>query len=221
MNGPRDPDRPAGPEEILRGALGSGIDPLPALARFRVAQERFHADYAATHPVSCRRGCAACCSQMVFDVKPVEVEDLGRHLRRTGRAEETLAALRLRRDRYDRVRRDHPREPGESDDDWIERVARAFWGVGHPCVFLDEDGACSIHEHRPQSCRRFLVHGPADLCRPQTASDEQRQARMVEPGVEDEVDVLLQLLGLRVPFDPEEDRLDHALVRWLEHRSVD
>lgn len=44
---------------------------------------------------------------------------------------------------------------------------------------------------------------------------------MVEPGVEDEVDVLLQLLGLRVPFDPEEDRLDHALVRWLEHRSVD
>jgi Fe-S-cluster containining protein len=210
-----------GPVEILREAVRAGLDPLLALARFRAVQERFHEEYAAADPVSCTRGCSACCSQMVFDVFPVEVEDLGRHLRREGRDAEVLPRLRARRDRFDRLRLENPRRAGESDDDRTERVALAFWDEARPCVFLDDDAACSVHAHRPQSCRRFLVHGPAELCAPPTAASPERRARMVEPGEAGEVDELLAALGTRIAFDPDDDRLDHALARWLELRSRD
>ncbi|RKZ11463.1 hypothetical protein DRQ32_05895 [bacterium] len=209
------------PVRILRAAIQAGIDPLPVLARFRVAQERFHAAYARQNPVSCERGCSSCCTQMVFDLASAEVEDIGQHLRRNGRAVQLLGPLKQRRDLYDEIHREHPRETGEFIDDWIERVARAFWARSVPCVFLDGDGGCSIYEHRPQSCRRFLVHGPAEFCTADQADHPERQAKMVEPGEQDEVDELLQVLGLRIAFDPEDDRMDHALVRWLENRSAD
>jgi Fe-S-cluster containining protein len=157
---------------------------------------------------------------MVFDVAAVEIEDLGQHLRRAGRAAEVLERSLLRRDAYDRVRRDHPRRHGESDDDWIERVALAFWALDLSCVFLDASGHCSVYEHRPQSCRRFFVFGPAEFCAPAAAADPRRLARMSEPGTGEEIDDLLRRLDRRVPFDPEDDRLDHALTRWLQHRSV-
>jgi Fe-S-cluster containining protein len=209
------------PVDFLRTAVRAGLDPLLALARFRALQERFHAAYVASRSVSCTQGCSACCAQAVFDVTPVEIEDLGRHLRRTGRDAEVLPRLRARRDLQDRVRLEHPREPGESDDDRTERVALAFWREGVACAFLDGEGSCSVHEHRPQSCRRFFVHGPADLCNPADAARPERGACMVEPGEEDEVDGLLLAMSAQVAFDPEDDRLDHALVRWLEHRSAD
>lgn len=203
----------------LRRDLDAGIDPLEALAAFRAAQDAFHAAFVARDPVSCRRGCSACCAQMVFDVTPVEIEDLGRHLRTTGRDAEALERLAGRRAAFDRTRVDLPRRPGESHDDWTERVGLKFWGLGLDCAFLDAQGACSVFEHRPQSCRRFYVHGPAQLCTPADAGDPTRRSRMVEPGGEGEVDALLALASDRVGFDPEDDRLDHALLRWLENRS--
>jgi Fe-S-cluster containining protein len=209
------------PVDGLRAALGAGIEVLPALARFRSAQARYFDRFTTANPVSCRKGCSACCSQMVFDVSAVEIEDLGRHLRRDGRDKELLESLRHRRDLYDRTRREHPRHTGESDDEWTERIARAFWSLGQPCSFLDEDGACSVFEHRPQSCRRFFVHGPAEFCTAEGADNPRRQARMVEPGCDGEVDGLLELMSSRVSFDPEDDRLDHAMLRWLENRSRD
>lgn len=213
--------RPPDPVDLLRSAVAAGLEPLLALARFRALQERFHSSYAEADPVSCHRGCSACCSQLVFDVTAVEVEDLGRHLRRNGREEEVLDPLRQRRDRYDQVRLAHPRDVGESHDDWTERIALRFWSLDSPCVFLDDDGACSVFEHRPQSCRRFFVHGPAELCTPQDAAKPERRSRMVEPGPEDAIDDLLELMSRQIPFDPEDDRLDHAMVRWLENRSRD
>jgi len=44
---------------------------------------------------------------------------------------------------------------------------------------------------------------------------------MVEPGRDGEVDGLLELMSSRVDFDPEDDRLDHAMLCWLENRSQD
>jgi Fe-S-cluster containining protein len=209
------------PIDGLRAALGAGIDVLPALARFRSAQARYHAGFVAENPVSCQKGCSSCCSQMVFDVSGVEIEDLGWHLRRSGRVDELLEPLRRRRDLYDQTRLEHPRLRGESDDDWVERVARIFWSLAESCVFLDEDGACSVFDHRPQSCRRYFVHGPAELCNAGDADDTRRRARMVEPGRDGELDGLLEIMNRLVAFDPEDDRLDHAMLRWLENRSPD
>jgi Fe-S-cluster containining protein len=192
-------------------------DGLAKLSAFRVGQDRALAKWTDGRAVTCRRGCSACCSQMVFDVRPIEIEALGRWLRQQGRDGEALEALRRRRDLYDRTRRERPRRPGESHDDWTERVALAFWALGEPCVLLDSDGRCSAYELRPTSCRSFFVLGPADLCTPDGADDPRRGARLVATGGAGET--ALEALDRRSPFDPEDDRLDHALLRWLEHRS--
>ena len=108
------------PVDGLRAALGAGIEVLPALARFRSAQARYHEQFKTENPVSCQKGCSACCSQMVFDVSGVEIEDLGWHLRRSGRVDELLEPLRRRRDLYDRTRLEHPRQSAEGDDEWTQ-----------------------------------------------------------------------------------------------------
>lgn len=72
---------------------------------------------------ACRRGCSHCCHQPVA-VAPLEAEIIGEGIGIT------------------------PAKP---------RLHTSFAGYprgyDHPCRFLDEDGECSIYEHRPFSCR--------------------------------------------------------------------
>jgi Fe-S-cluster containining protein len=41
---------------------------------------------------------------------------------------------------------------------------RRFQDPGNLCVFLGDDGACRIYEHRPAICRKHLVTTPAVAC---------------------------------------------------------
>lgn len=164
----------------------------------------------------CAEGCSNCCAQAVFDVHAFEVERIGRMLRASGRAERTLAALEERLERFDTVRRAHPRDPDESEDDWIERVAIEFWKLDLPCALLDPDGSCSVHTVRPWSCRRYFSLSDPAWCRGDTAEDPRRRGLIAEPA--EDTDALLGALDRTVEFDPETDRLDLALARWLRWR---
>ena len=165
--------------------------------------------------VRCGRGCAGCCSQMVFDVHAFEVRRIGRRLRAEGRDGEVRRALGRRIEAYDRIRRDHPREAGESLEDWTERTAVEFWKLDLPCALLDEDGACTVHDLRPWSCRRAFSLSDPQLCRGRTASHPERRFLLADPV--EEIDELLGALDRTTPFDPETDRLDLALARELDH----
>ena len=115
--------------------------------------------------ISCRKGCGACCRQLV-PVSRTEgeallalVEAMPRERRKAVRtrfaaaeAAITRAGLAERGDRSDR-------EPSRSD----RELSVAYFALGVPCPFL-EDESCSIHPDRPLVCREYLVTSPAELC---------------------------------------------------------
>ena len=94
--------------------------------------------------VKCRKGCSACC-HLSIDIFPQE------------------AVLLWKWAEYIGLPIDQAR---------LERQAAATgldaWGqlppAGTRCVFLGDDGACQVYEHRPSSCRKYFVKTDPDLC---------------------------------------------------------
>lgn len=108
--------------------------------------------------ISCRKGCGACCRQLV----PISRTEAERLL-------ETVAALPAGR-RATLENRFAAAEAALAAADLKERKGRpdrelstAYFALGIPCPFL-EDESCSIHPDRPLVCREYLVTSPADLC---------------------------------------------------------
>ena len=108
--------------------------------------------------ISCRKGCGACCRQLV-PVSRTEGESL-------------LALVRaLPGERRERLReRFAAAEAAIADAGLADRAGRsdrelslAYFALGVPCPFL-EDESCSIHPDRPLVCREYLVTSPAELC---------------------------------------------------------
>lgn len=147
---------PEAREDVLAAVLRQAwaIQALPAgSARARTVHARVDAataPFAALRPealkaVRCRKGCAHCCRIRV-DVTADEAELLA-ELVRAGAAHPDPSRLALQRD-------------------WA--TPEAF--VGRPrveaeCVFLGEDGACTVYEDRPSACRALLVASDPELCR--------------------------------------------------------
>jgi Fe-S-cluster containining protein len=167
--------------------------------------------------IQCRRGCSACCSQMVFGVAPIELELLGRLLRREGRSERMIGALRERVRHFDRVRMHTDRRPGETAEEHAERIAIRFHREDLPCTLLASDGSCSIHALRPYACRRFFSLSDPSLCRGEGVQHRDYRGFMFEPLAD--FDAMLAGSSEQIPFDPGTDELDRGLLRWLENRD--
>jgi Fe-S-cluster containining protein len=120
----------------------------------------------AGHPVSCRKGCGACCRQMV-PLSIFEAEFLGQWIS-TLPAERQAALEERFRSALTRLR-----EAGildkimdqtwGADDKSFVQMAVDYFHAGVPCPFL-EDESCGIHRIRPLVCREYLVTSPAKLC---------------------------------------------------------
>ncbi|HTZ90221.1 MAG TPA: YkgJ family cysteine cluster protein [Alloacidobacterium sp.] len=120
----------------------------------------------AGHPVSCRKGCGACCRQMV-PLSIFEAEFLSNWF-------STLPAER-QAELEERFRRGLTKlkEAGVldkiMDQSWgtdeksFVQMAVDYFHAGVPCPFL-EDESCSIHPIRPLICREYLVTSPPELC---------------------------------------------------------
>ena len=108
--------------------------------------------------ISCRKGCGACCRQLVpvsrtegerllqvLDAMPAERREIVRA--RFAAAEKAIDVAGLS-DRKGRTDRD---------------LSTAYFALRIPCPFLEEE-SCSIHPERPLVCREYLVTSPAELC---------------------------------------------------------
>jgi Fe-S-cluster containining protein len=113
---------------------------------------------AAGKAISCRKGCGACCRQLVpisrtegerilQIVKAMPAERRAPLEARFAEAEKKIEAADL----TDRA--------GKSD----RELSAAYFALGIPCPFLEEE-SCSIHAERPLVCREYLVTSPAELC---------------------------------------------------------
>lgn len=114
------------------------------------------------HRVQCRKGCSACCRQLVSIT----------------REEAVLLAM-------------HVDEEGlEVDLERARRQAAVIglkgWNTLSPedrtCVFLAADGSCSVYEHRPVPCRKYFV--ASDPARCDTEHRVQQVAKVVSPHAE-------------------------------------
>jgi Fe-S-cluster containining protein len=108
--------------------------------------------------ISCRKGCGACCRQLV-PISRTEGERLLALLASlpTERREQLharFAAAAAVLDDAGLVDRS-----GRTDRD----LSAAYFALGIACPFL-EDESCSIHAERPLVCREYLVTSPAELC---------------------------------------------------------
>jgi Fe-S-cluster containining protein len=115
--------------------------------------------------ISCRKGCGACCRQVVPISQPEArqihalVENQPEPRRTEIRARFEAARARLQETNLPR-RMAH----AESlDDASRQSLAVDYFRLGIACPFL-EDESCSIYEDRPLACREYLVITPAINC---------------------------------------------------------
>jgi Fe-S-cluster containining protein len=112
--------------------------------------------------ISCRKGCGACCRQLVpvsrtegerllALVGTMDAERRERLHARFASAEAVLDGAGLSAGLLDRA--------GRSD----RELSLAYFARAIPCPFLEEE-SCSIHSDRPLVCREYLVTSPAELC---------------------------------------------------------
>jgi Fe-S-cluster containining protein len=129
---------------------------------------------AAGAAVSCCRGCAACCYQLVAVSVP-EARALGRLVE--GMPAERQAVIR---ERFAETAR-RARKMGVVDKRSVDGapvlmldpekegreryldLARRYYALGRACGFL-ENGECGIYEDRPLICREYVVSSPAAHC---------------------------------------------------------
>ncbi len=139
----------------------TAVEILPALQALvnEVVNRAEEAERASTgRTVSCRKGCGACCRQLV-PISRTEGEGLLRLIaalpparraeieRRFAAAEQALRAAGL-----------SERGPRSDRELSVEYFAQRL-----PCPFL-EDESCSIHPDRPLVCREYLVTSPPHYC---------------------------------------------------------
>jgi Fe-S-cluster containining protein len=124
----------------------------------------------AGNAVSCKKGCGACCRQLV----PIaEIE--ARRLRDLVNAMPEPRRSQIR-GRFEEARRRFEAaglwQKMRARDQWVAGESNGFgldyFAHGVPCPFL-EDESCSIHPDRPISCREYLVTTPAENCSKPTA----------------------------------------------------
>lgn len=148
------------------------LELLPLLWKFQDAliQVWTDAEAGAGKAISCRKGCGACCRQLV-PVSEVEALHLARVLanlpdearaRVTARFEKAVAQLE-----QNGLLASLTQLAGRSKEE-KRRIGLAYFNERIACPFL-EDESCSIHPERPSACREYLVTSPAENCAHPTA----------------------------------------------------
>jgi Fe-S-cluster containining protein len=142
-------------------------DVVPALqglvnAVVSAAEER---SVEAGKAISCRKGCGACCRQLV-PISRTEgerllalIEALPAPRRAAVRTRFTEASATLAQAGL----RDSLLDPGTHAGKTDRALSTAYFALGIACPFLEEE-SCSIHPDRPLVCREYLVTSSPDLC---------------------------------------------------------
>ena len=121
--------------------------------------------------VSCKKGCGACCRQLVA-ISLVEARALAKLV--ADMPEPRQAEIRRRfTEALDRIAgsgvlgRDFSIGQEFDESPLIEteqqRLGAAWFGLGVACPFLENE-SCSIHDSRPLVCREYQVTSPSDGC---------------------------------------------------------
>ncbi len=151
------------------------VRPVALLPQFRAVAETFvqlgvRGVEEEGETISCRKGCGACCRQLV-PISEIEAPHIRAVLDalpepRQSEVRRRFADARRRLDETGLLERlEHA---DRFPDLKLRSLGEEYFRLGIPCPFL-EDESCSIHEERPISCREYLVTSPAENCKRPTA----------------------------------------------------
>jgi Fe-S-cluster containining protein len=128
--------------------------------------------------ISCRKGCGACCRQMVpiAEVEARRIRDLVSDLPEPRRSEIRTRFAEARRRLEQAGLLDKLLERAQWTEEEVQALGIKYFFQGIPCPFLEEE-SCSIHPDRPLACREYLVTSPAAHCA-QPAADTIRQVKI-------------------------------------------
>lgn len=150
---------PAGPARLgtLLPVFQKMADGFVALAAERAGDDG--------RTVSCRKGCGACCRQLV-PISEVEARHVGRLVEELPEPRRTeirarFARARARLAEAGLLPKLEDREAFVDGD--VPAFGLAYFHLGIACPFLEGE-SCSIHADRPISCREYLVTSPAERC---------------------------------------------------------
>jgi Fe-S-cluster containining protein len=122
---------------------------------------------AAGRPVTCCRGCSACCRSQPVPITPAEAYAIALLVERLPepRQSEVKAAFadRVSRLQAAGLAADYLQREADVSMEEARSVARRYFSLGLVCPFLEND-ACGIYHERPFVCRQYLVSSPPALC---------------------------------------------------------
>jgi Fe-S-cluster containining protein len=118
-------------------------------------------------PVTCAKGCSACCRIQLVPVTPAEAYALLRMIESLPEPRRTQIRSRF----SERVAKLEAAELADffRETDAVSKAERMrenmprYLELGLACPFLEAD-ACSIYQERPYACREYLVSSPKELC---------------------------------------------------------
>ena len=114
-------------------------------ARYLHQQVEEEISQGANLSVSCHKGCSACC-HMEVEITSYEAEILKNLVLNGHDIDRNRLMRQSSRNLQDASWKQGPRNPDSK------------------CVFLNQEGSCSIYEHRPVMCRRHSVTSPSVNC---------------------------------------------------------
>src|SRR5438132_5375828 len=124
--------------------------------------------------ISCKKGCAACCRQLVpiSEAEARQIRDLVEELPEPRRAHVRARFAEARRRLEEAGVLEMLLHPDRAPVASAKSLGIDYFRLGIPCPFL-EDESCSIHPDRPIACREYLVTSPAENCARPTAETVQ------------------------------------------------
>jgi Fe-S-cluster containining protein len=161
-------------DRLLSGTVSVATEPIHRVDLLHVIQglsDVLVKGAAEGVPVTCSKGCSACCYQIVpvSEVEAIHLANLISGMRPDRRAAVEArfagAAAKLKAAGLF----DDLSNGTETPRERRREAAYAYFSLGIPCPFL-EDRACSIYEHRPLRCREFLAVSSPAFC--DTAGDD-------------------------------------------------
>ncbi len=115
--------------------------------------------------VSCKKGCGACCRQIVpiSEVEASRLRDLVEEMPEPRRSVIRARFAEARQKFLAAGLLDSLLHPQQMCDDEGRALGLKYFFQGVACPFLEEE-SCSIYHDRPIACREYLVTSPAENC---------------------------------------------------------
>lgn len=115
------------------------------------------------HPVSCSKGCAACCRQAVVMTLPEGAVIVRKYRELVVQKRETLEEMR---DLFSELVERHGYVEGrhETMAPAMAEAGMTYWQYQLRCPFLGPKDECLIYDARPVACRLYYVVSPAENC---------------------------------------------------------